>query len=220
MMELGFGDQDLIYEEEAKRLAKSAPVPRSMCLSCSKLVAEYPMLECSQAHPSTKCFQCVKANKSCHTIPPQFRGDLERIQAFAREIHVRPSQKATEQLQEITRKYVARIEAYELKEPTLEVYAPYPVPRSIPLPIPIDSPVKAVNPMNSSVSTEDGLASKARDLQQVNHMLNKIMELVSRNIDLPLENGNIEKNSESTWLHVNQGTIHGNNVNEAPKQRH
>lgn len=217
MMELGFGDQDLIYEEEAERLAKSAPVPRPMCLSCSKLVAESPMLQCSQAHPSTKCFQCVKANKPCHTIPPQFRGDLERIQALAREIHVRPSQKATEQLEELARKYVVRIEAYELKEPTLEVYAPYQVPRSIPLPVPVDSPVKAVNPTSSSVSTEDGLASKARDLQQVNHMLKKILELLSQKVDLPLENGNIEKKPESTWLHVNQGTIHGNNVNEAPK---
>ncbi|EFQ97605.1 hypothetical protein MGYG_00644 [Nannizzia gypsea CBS 118893] len=184
-MELGFGDQDLIYEEEAKRLAESAPVPRPMCLSCSKLVAESPMLQCPLAYPPKKCVQCAKFNLPCHIVPPQFRGDLERIQALAREFHVRPSPKTAEQLQGSSPKYIARAEAYELKESALEGYTPYQVPRPLPPPVPINPPVKTVTPMNSLAPTEDALALKIRNVQQINDMLSKMTELLFRKMDLP-----------------------------------
>ncbi|KAM5444900.1 hypothetical protein MferCBS31731_000355 [Microsporum ferrugineum] len=213
-MELGYGDQDLVYEEEAKRLAGSAPVPRPMCLACSKRIAEAPMLQCPQAHASTKCVQCAEANKPCFIVPSQLRGDLERIQALARESHVRPSSKIFRQLQDFTQKYVTKVEAYELKEPALEGYTPYQVPRPISPPVPFPSSARVATPMNSPDSIEETFVTKTRGFRVISQILSQIAEFLSHRIDSTSEREDVGRYSEATWLHASQSAINRKRVDE------
>ncbi|KAF3490994.1 uncharacterized protein GIQ15_00511 [Arthroderma uncinatum] len=224
MMELGYGDQDLIYEAEAKRLAESAPVPRPMCLTCSKRLAEASMLQCPLADPLSKCSQCAEDNKPCHVVPSQFRGDLERIQALARESHVRPSKPVSKLLQEAVKKYVTEVETYERKKPTSERYQPYQVPRPTPPPpVPIPSPgcaTPTATPMNSPAYAEGTVIASAQDVQNINRMLNNIAELLAERVDLPPEEeDSVGKDFVAAWLTGNGNTTNEGRINEAVKQK-
>ncbi|KAK2870562.1 hypothetical protein FQN49_003091 [Arthroderma sp. PD_2] len=222
-MELGYGDQDLIYEEEARRLAESAPVPRPMCLTCSKRIAEAPMLQCPQAHPLSKCTQCAETNKPCLIVPSQFRGDLERIQDLAREYYVTASKRVSKRLQESVKKYVTAVETYECKGLKLEEYSPYEVPRATILPVPIPSPdgaTQATTPTNSPNTAEETSITSPHSCRDIGRMLNSIAEYLAKRSDLPSEeeNGVGKDLAESAWLAGNGLSTNGKPTDATTKQ--